>query len=99
MARFTVATSSAKLLRGILTATPLCPEFSSIVITLPHEDPSAHPPCTNIIFVPFDDIPCTPCGCINALFCCELATPKYVEDTRHVIIATLKHNRTETFAL
>ena len=31
-------------------------------------EPSAHAPWTRTIFVPFVDILCVPCGCINVLF-------------------------------
>src|ERR1700741_605861 len=50
IARFTVATSSFRDIRGSWTAVTRSPPSSRIGITFDHDEPSAHAPCTRITF-------------------------------------------------
>src|SRR6266487_5226011 len=83
IARFAVATSSARECSGSSTAITLCPAFCRIGITPPHEDASAHAPWTRTIFtfVAFVAIPCNPLGCIKVLFW-ALARPECAYNER-----------------
>jgi hypothetical protein len=71
IARFTVATSSARKWRGSSTAITLCPASCRKGITLLHEDASPHKPWTKtmLIFVAFVIVLLIPVGSIEVLFC------------------------------
>jgi len=64
-----------------------------------HEDPSTYVPWTKTIFIfvvfVVEVMLVVPWDCINVLFCCELAAPKYVDDARLAMIAILKQIRIE----
>src|SRR5712671_576235 len=60
IARFTVATSASKDVRGSWTAVTLSPRDRNSGITFDHDEPSAQAPCTRMMFEtpsPSDELP------------------------------------------